>query len=432
MLFALFFGAGNLIFPVMLGQLSGEYVWIASLGFVCTGVFLPLLGVIALGFSGESDFLKVSQRAGVIFGIVFATSLYLSIGPLFAMPRTGSVSYEIGIRPFINPEYSSIALPIFTVIYFGLCCLLSINPNRIVDIVGKFLTPLMLLFIAILVISTVISPMGEPIAAVTPAYQENAFFTGFTNGYLTMDTLASFIFGIIVIYSIAKIGIKSRSSILSACIKASLIAGFLLAVVYVSLAYIGATSVTAIGVQENGGQVLSKVSTLYFGVGGNAVLGVIVLMACLTTSIGLTTACSNYFQKLIPSISYRAYAVLFSIISALFANVGLTQLISISVPILCIVYPLTIVLIILTFTHKMFGGKKLVYIGAMYFTLCISIFDGFNAANIEFPAINQLFDKYLPLYSDGVGWIVPAFVGGVLGYFVDILCFTSKRTKISQ
>lgn len=436
-LFALFFGAGNLIFPVMLGQLSGEHVWTSALGFVSTGVLLPLLGVIALGFSGESDFLKVSQRAGTLFGLIFATTLYLSIGPLFAMPRTGSVSFEIAIKPFIDADNHSIALPIFTLLYFSLCCLLSINPSRIVDIVGKVLTPLMLLFIAILVISAIISPMGELGTAVTAEYQNHPFFTGFTEGYLTMDTLASFIFGIIVIYSIMSKGIKSRSSILAACVQSSLIAGLLLGLVYISLAYIGATSVSELGIQENGGEVLAKTSVYYFGTAGNIVLGIIVLMACLTTSIGLTNACSNYFHKLTPTISYRHYAVLFSIISALFANVGLSQLISISVPILSIVYPLTIVLIMLTFTHRMFAGRKAVYIGALYCTLFISIFQslGLDELNktlvvgsngvIKFlithlATIDTFFIKFLPLYNVGIGWIVPAILGAFIGYIISL------------
>lgn len=420
-LFALFFGAGNLIFPVMLGQLSGTSYFIAALGFVITGVLMPLLGVIALGFSGEKDFLKITQRGGKIFGLIFATTLYLTIGPLFAMPRTGSVSYEIAIKPLIDPELNTRYLAIFSFCYFGICCLLSINPNKIVDIVGKVLTPLMLLFILILIIFAISMPMGQLTPPVTVEYQQNPFFTGFTNGYLTMDTLASLIFGIIVVYSVMSHGIRNKTQIIFSCIKASLIAATILAIVYISLAFIGAHSVEKLGILNNGGQVLAQVSGYYFNLWGNLILGVIVTMACMTTSIGLTTSCANYAHSLYSKLSYRTYAIMFSIISGLFANIGLTQLISISVPILTVIYPATITLIILIFCHRLFKGKKLVYMGAIYCTLLVSLFDGLNAAGLNISALNQFLDKFLPLYSVGIGWLIPAFVGGMLGYLIDKL-----------
>ncbi len=420
-LFALFFGAGNLIFPVMLGQLSGENYLIAVFGFVITGVLMPLLGVIALGFSGEKDFLKITQRGGAIFGIVFATALYLAIGPLSAMPRTGCVSYEIAVKPFVSPDSNNLALGIFSVIYFGICCLLSINPNKIVDIVGKVLTPLMLLFILILIVFSIFFPMGEPLAPVTAEYQTTPFFTGFTNGYLTMDTLASFIFGIIVVYNVMNLGIRNKTQIVFACVKASLIAASILAIVYISLAFIGAHSVKNLGILNNGGEVLSGVSKFYFGIWGNLVLGVIVTMACMTTSIGLTTACANYAKSLCPKLSYRVYVIIFSVISGLFANVGLTQLISISIPVLTIIYPATIVLIALTFAHRLFKGRKSVYMGAIYLTLLFSLFDALKIIGVQITQLNVLFNDYLPLYSVGLGWIVPSIVGGILGYGADKL-----------
>lgn len=415
-LFALFFGAGNLIFPVMLGQQAGDSFLIAALGFVFTGVLLPLLGVIALAVSGEKDFLKVAQRPGKIFGMVFATSLYLTIGPFFALPRTGSVSFEIILRPFIAEEQSSLYLAIFTIVYFGLACLLAINPSKIIDIVGKILTPIMLLFIVVLITFSIFMPMSDGFTQPIKDYHSAPFFTGFKEGYLTMDTLASFIFGIIVIYSIMGYGIRGRARILMDCIKASLVAALILGIIYISLAYIGADSVGALGVLGNGGQVLAKVSVHYFNTSGNIILGIIVTMACLTTSIGLINACSNYFHHLFPTISYRVFAIIMSVFSAFVANIGLSQLIAISVPILFIIYPISIVMIVLMFSHHLYKGKKAVYIGALYFTLLVSIFDGLNAAGFGVDYVNALFTQYLPLYTVGLGWIAPALLGGMLGY----------------
>lgn len=440
-LFALYFGAGNLIFPVMLGQLSGDHFTLASWGFVITGVILPLLGVIAVGFSGEKDCLKITQRAGTIFGLIFATTLYLTIGPLFAMPRTGSVSFEIGIKPFVNEEYYTLALAIFTVLFYGICCLLALKPHNFIDIVGKFLTPIKISFILILILAALFFPMGETLPPVTKNYQDFPFFTGFSEGYLTMDTLASLVFGIIVVQGIIQSGVEDKRKIMLGCLKATLIAGSILAFFYISLAYMGATSVSQLGILENGGQVLAHTSTYYFSSWGNLVLGLMVTVACMTTNIGLTHACANYLVSIYPKLSYQKYAILFTIISALFANIGLNALISFSIPVLSIIYPVTIVFIILTFAHNLFKGYKAVYVGAIYFTLFTSILSVINttllpgtALHEEMPTIaytvnliNAMFSKYIPLYVQGIGWLIPAIIGGILGYIVA-KCFAKQNT----
>jgi len=437
-LFALFFGAGNLIFPVMLGQLAGDNFDLAALGFVITGVMMPLLGVMAVGFSGEKDFLKIAQRSGTIFGLIFATTLYLTIGPLFAMPRTGSVSYEIALKPFVDGQSNTFYLALFTIFFYGVCCFLSLNPRKFIDIVGKILTPLKITFILILILAALILPMGATLPAVNEDYQNLPFFTGFTQGYLTMDTLASLVFGIIVVQSIMNYGIKDKTKIMIACFKASLIAGAILAFFYISLVYMGATSVSKLGVLENGGQILARVSTYYFGVWGNLILGIMVTVACMTTNIGLTNACANYLVSLYPKLSYRQYAVIFSIVSGLFANIGLTSLISFSVPVLSIIYPVTIVLIVLMFFHRLFNGRKSVYAGAIYLTLLTSVLFELNSAiapdsklltylpNVAqgVKHINSLL-SFIPLYPQGLGWIIPALLGAILGY-IYAKCIVKK------
>lgn len=444
-LFALFFGAGNLIFPVMLGQNAGDHFNIAILGFAITGVLMPLLGVIAMGVSGENDFLKIAQRNGKIFGLIFATLLYLAIGPLFAMPRTGSVSYEIGIRPFIDDQYNSLFLAIFSIIFYFVCCLLSLNSGKFIDIVGKFLTPTKIGFILILVLAALIFPMGKELPPMTEEYRDIPFITGFSEGYLTMDTLASLVFGIIVVKGVMDMGIKDKKDIVISCLKASLIAGAILAFFYISLAYMGATSVSTLGALENGGQVLARVSQFYFGQWGNLILGLMVTIACMVTNIGLTYACANYLFSLFPKISYRQYVVIFSVASALFANVGLTHLISFSVPVLSIIYPVTIMYIVLIFTNHLFYGKKAVYAGAIYLTLLTSIlFElqtllGFSPESISTLSgfnlfiyqINEFFVCYVPLYSDGLGWIVPGIAGGLIGYFISRVCPCNKKEQLS-
>ena len=430
MLFALFFGAGNLIFPVMMGQLSGTSSWAANFGFVVTGVGLPLLGVLAFGFSGKSDLHSLASRVHPIFGVVFTTVLYLAIGPLFAIPRTGSVSYEVGIKPLLGNTESALPLLLFTVIFFGITCFFSLNSSKIVDIVGKVLTPLLLIFIAILIVTAIIKPMGD-FSAPAEAYMNHAFFKGFQEGYLTMDTLASFVFGIIVINAIRERGATTRKDIMKGCFKAGLIAAALLAIIYTALTYIGASSVEQLGYLENGGAVLAGISTHYFGSYGGILLGLIVIAACLTTSIGLVSACASYFHKMVPKISYKAFAIIMSVFSAVFANVGLMELISISVPVLYAIYPLAIALICLTFMHSLFKGRSEVYIGSMIFTFAVSLFDGLNAANLSIEAVNNVF-SILPLHSVGLGWLVPAILGGIIGYVFSLVRGTEPVTETTN
>ncbi|MGG4265910.1 branched-chain amino acid transport system II carrier protein [Peribacillus simplex] len=420
MLFALFFGAGNLIFPAMLGQSAGTNLWSASLGFIITGVGLPFITILAFGFSGKNDVQSLASRAHPMFGIIFTVVLYLSLGPLFALPRTGSVSYEIGIKPFLSNDVSFLPLLLFTIIYFGLACLLSINPSKMLDVVGKILTPLLLIFIGILIVVAVINPMGE-IQSPSADYSDNSFFKGFKEGYLTMDTLAAFAFGIIIINTIKDRGITSRKEVLGLSIKAGIIAASLLVIVYTAMTYVGATSVEKLGQLANGGDVLAQASNHFFGSAGAVLLGLIVIAACLTTSIGLITACSTYFNKILPAISYKTFVVIFSVFSAAVANVGLTKLISITVPVLTALYPVAIVLIVLTFFHSFFKGKSEVYLVSLLITAFISIIDGLMASGIKMDTVSALFTQYLPLYSEGIGWLIPAIIGGLLGYMISLM-----------
>jgi LIVCS family branched-chain amino acid:cation transporter len=422
MLFALFFGAGNLIFPPMLGQSAGMNIWTANAGFLVTGVGLPLLGVLALGFSGKDDLQSLASRVHPVFGIVFTTVLYLAIGPLFAMPRTGNVSFEIGVKPFLPENSGPLPLLIFTIIFFTITCLLSLNPAKIVEIVGKILTPIKLTFIGILVVVAFVNPIGDFQAPVKD-YTIQPFFNGFREGYLTMDTLASFVFGIIIINAIKEKGAKTKKQIMIVCGKATGIAAVILATIYTALSYMGASSVEKLGHLDNGGIILAKVSDYYFGAYGGILLGLMITVACITTSVGLVTSCSSYFHKLFPKLPYKTIAISLSIFSAIVANIGLTQLIAFSVPVMTAIYPLAIVLIFLTFLHSLFKGKAEVYQGSLLLTFIVSLFDGLNGAGIHISSINNFFNTILPLYEVGLGWIIPAIVGGFIGYAASILKF---------
>lgn len=424
MLFALFFGAGNLIFPPALGQLAGVNMWEAILGFLITGVGLPLLGVVAIGISG-SDVQSLASRVHPVFGLVFTFVLYLAIGPVFAIPRTGTVTYEIGILPFL-PEaagQSSLPLFLFTIIFFGITLWLSLNPTKLVDTVGKLLTPILLIVLALISVKMFITPLGE-MQAPKGEYADGSFFKGFLEGYLTMDTLAALVFSIVVINAVKERGVTERSEIAKICIKCGLIAAAGLAAVYISLAYLGATSVSQIGYLDNGGSVLSESVTILFGSLGNVVLSTAITFACLTTSIGLVSACGNYFSKVFPGISYKMIITVICLFSLVVANVGLTNLIAFSVPVLVGIYPLAIVLIALSFLHHYYKGAPEVYIGSLLLTTIISIADGLKAGGLLPGSIDESLIAVIPLYEYGIGFVVPAMIGGLIG-----LAFSSGRTR---
>lgn len=419
MLFALFFGAGNMIFPPSLGQQAGVNTWSATIGFLITGVGLPLLGIIATSKT-NGDFTKIANRVHPIFGIFFTIVLYLAIGPFFGIPRTDTVAFEIGVTPFLSDSAlaSNVPLMIYTIIFFGITLFLSLNPTKIVDRIGKILTPLLLTVLAILVLKSLLTPMGE-FQLPQPRYESASFVAGFVDGYLTMDAIAALVFGIVVISSIREKGIVNSQKLSAICIKAGFIAAIGLIVVYVSLAYIGASSVESIGMQSNGGAILTAVARELFGSFGTIILGLAITFACLTTSIGLISACSSFFHRIFPKLSYKGFVVILTIFSAIIANVGLTQLISISVPILTFIYPIAISLIVLSLAASALRFGREVYVLAVITSAFFSLFDGLNAANLKIASIDKLFTSYLPLYSDGMGWLIPTLIACIIGYMIS-------------
>ncbi|AJD91779.1 hypothetical protein JMA_24620 [Jeotgalibacillus malaysiensis] len=414
MLFALFLGAGNMIFPPLLGQQSGDSSWVAIAGFLLTGVGLPLLGVIAIAKSGGSP-MDLASRVHPIFGIIFTIILYLAIGPFFGIPRTATVSYEIGILPFLAQESAGgWTLLLFSILFFAITAWLSLNPAKLVDRIGKILTPVLLVILAVLVGGAFINPMGEPGQPVA-GYADSPFITGFLEGYLTLDAIAALVFAIVIISAIQNKGVTDRKQVVRAAIYAGLIAASGLAAVYISLSYLGATSLNAVGVQGNGGALLSASANYLYGSSGAVILGIAIGAACLTTSIGLVSATSSYFSRTFPNISYSKFVIVFSVFSMMIANIGLAQLIAVSVPVLVMIYPMTIVLIILSFLDKTIKGKQAVYVGAIIPTFVLGVSDGLAAAG--FTAFASAF-SFLPLMDQSLGWIIPAIAGGVIGLFI--------------
>ena len=422
MLFALFFGAGNLIFPAFLGQNAGSNLSVAMIGFIIMGVGLPLLGVLVMGYSGAQDLLELSSRAGKGFGITFTTLLYLTIGPFFAIPRTGTTTFELGLSSFIAPENTVIAQAIFLAIFMGITLWLSLTPNKLVDRIGTIITPVLLVSMIILIIASLLNPMGSA-QAPTAAYSTNslAFTNGLMEGYNTMDALASLVFGIIVINSVKLYGAKTEKQIFSNTTKAAVIAALLLALVYVFISNIGTTSVSVLGLQKTGAGVLTGATTFYFGNVGKILLFVIVFLACLTTSVGLVTACATYFVRLYDKISYKTYVVGLSLFSFAVGNYGLAAIIKGAVPVLVLLYPLTMVLILLGFANNLFGGKKVVYASTALVTGAYSLYTTIASTfKLSVPAVDNFLVKVLPIQGD-FSWINFAVLGFILGLILSLV-----------
>ena len=426
MLFALFFGAGNLIFPAALGQHAGNNVGWALLGFVLTGVGLPLLGVVAMGYSSCKDVEELASRVHPIYGLLYTISLYLSIGPMFATPRTGTVAYEIAIKPFADGLHMNME-PIFLALFFGISLWLSISPQKLVNRIGNILTPALLLVILLLIVKSFITPLGG-YAVPQPAYGDapTAVLQGFLDGYNTMDALASVVFAILVIDFVRLSGATSRAVITKTVMEVGAIAVGLLGIVYVFIANIGATSVERFGLFETGAPVLSVSANYLFGEFGQIILAIIVLLACLSTSIGLITSCGTYFHKLTPKISYKLYVVIFSVAAFGLSMFGLKTIISAAIPVLMLLYPLTIVIILLALLHNVFGGRRCVYVWTVAFTMISALMTGLETAGIAPTALEQLFAQYIPFQSAGMGWVSFAVLGFVVGLIHKGLAFDNK------
>lgn len=416
MLFSLFFGAGNLIFPPALGQLAGEHLFLAIFGFLCTGVGLPLMGILAIARMRDNSPFALANKVNHRFSVVLMVIINLIIGPLFAIPRTAAVAFDIGLRPFIAADLYTSNLAIYTLLFFGATYYFALSPNKLIDRVGKILTPLLLITLGLLISQIFFRPLGA-IGPSTATYENFAFFKGFQEGYLTMDLLASVVFGSVVINSMKAKGVNDTQTLTKVCIYAGLIASFFLAVIYISLAYMGATSVELLGYAENGGLILSGVANHYFGAFGNTILFLTITFACLTTSIGLVSSCAGFFSELSNNkITYQRLVLYFSLFSFLISNVGLTKLITISVPFLVAVYPVVIMLILLVFLDKLFGSRRRVYQGAIFFTACVSVLDALQAIGMLSPSIIKLCNRFIPLYIYDFGWLIPAAIGGLVGY----------------
>lgn len=422
MLFGMLFGAGNLIFPVHMGQEAGASLWSANIGFLLTAIGFPFLSIMAIGLSGGKGVFHLASRVTKPFAYFFTVALYLVIGPFFAMPRLATVSFEIAFAPYLSDAMKTPALAIYSVIFFGLAYFLSKKPGKLVDIIGKYINPAFLVVLGLVLALVIINPLA-PVssAAVGESYQTAPLLKGFIEGYNTLDVLAGLAFGIVVITALKQKGIDQPKTIAIEMTKSGLIAMGLMSVIYTLLAYAGATSLGGFAMSDNGGIALGQITAHYLGAFGSVILALIVFLGCFKTCIGLTTACSETLHQLFPSKSYNVYLIGVSLLSALIANVGLTQIIQLSIPVLMFLYPLSIVLVLLGLASARFALSQKAYQSVVFFTLLAAIVDGLNATPAIISGLAPVqsllgfASNLLPFFSLGMGWVLPALIGLIIG-----------------
>ncbi|MBC5628085.1 branched-chain amino acid transport system II carrier protein [Clostridium sp. NSJ-6] len=406
-LFSMFFGAGNLIFPGFLGNSLGSDFLLGTVGFVVTGVGLPLLAIVACS-KGDGTFESIGNRIDRKFILIFTTVLFLAIGPLMAVPRTAATTFELSVNPFLPNVPAIVAITV----YFAINLFFVLKKSAIVDTIGKFLTPALLILLIVLIVKGIVSPIGEIVNTNASA----VLSTSLIEGYQTMDALGALLFASIVTTSLKDKGYRGKE-MPKMIFKSSLVAAIGLAFVYGGLMYIGAQTSGLVSQEIGKTGLLLLISESVFGKVGPAIIGLAMGLACLSTSIGLVSVGASFFEKISKGkLSYNLNAIVITIISLAVATLGVDKIVALSGPVLNLLYPVSITIIVTTLMSKYLKNTKAVRLG-IYTSLVFSLL-------LLIPGLNL---SFLPLADLGFGWVVPT----VLSIIIGIIIFKEKTTESS-
>lgn len=410
-LFAMFFGAGNLIFPPLLGFISGDRWLVTFISFSLTGICLPIAGIVAMGKAG-GDVRHFAGKVHPLFASLFGTIIMLGIGPLLAIPRTAATTYELGIRPF----FPSLSPLVSSGVFFALVLLFSIKPSKVIDTVGKYLTPLLILFLAAIIIRACVFPLGtykrpEP---------QNFFLKGFVEGYQTMDALAAMLFATIIITGIRARGYTDKIQALRLTFFSGLIAAAGLLLVYGGLVYAGATASSLFPKEISRTELLMSLCKALWGEVGMVFLSLSIVFACITTAIGLTATAGHFFNRLFNNkVSYEVVVCVVSLVSFSLSHYGVDAIIRYSVPLLEVLYPVCIFLTVMNLLDD-YIPNRFYYIGGVVGTLLVSgmqaVVSAVGASGTGSSVFDSLarFLQHLPLASIGLAWLTPALAFSLL------------------
>ena len=403
-LFSMFFGAGNVIFPPYLGLSCGKQ-WF--LGFACyylADIGLALAALFAVLRSGSPE--HMTRRIGKVPSTLLMSAIILCIGPMLAIPRTAATTYEMSLAPLV----SGFSPVLFSFLFFAVILLLCLQESAVVDIVGKVLTPVLLIGLLVLIVKGVLAPIG-PVPDRVPV--DNVPVTGIEAGYQTMDVLAAVIFGIIILKSARDKGYTDPKAQARVVAGAGLVAGAALLVVYLGLTYLGVTTSRFFNLSVLRTFLVVSIVRNLMGNAGIVLFSIVVALACVTTAVALVSSAASYFSKLSGGrLRYTWLVVAICLFSAAAANLGLDQIVSIAAPILSIVYPPTLVLICLSFFDRRIQSDW-VYRMAALGALVFSLLETAASFGLDIPLLSRM-----PLASLGFGWVVPAAVCGALGALI--------------
>ncbi len=415
LLFGIFFGAGNLIFPPSLGVQSGPNFWPAIGGFVLSGVGIAVLTLVIGTLNPKGYIHEISQKIAPWFAIVYLVALYLSIGPFFAIPRTATVAYEVGISPLLPKDMTGLGLIVFTTIYFVAAYLISLNPSKLLDRIGRILTPVFAILIIILIILGAFKYGSEATQQASVAYSISAFGQGFLEGYNTLDALAAVAFSVIAVTTLNQLGFKNKKEYISTIWVVGLIVALAFSAMYIGLGFLGnhfPIPAEVIAKGNPGVYVLSQATQAIFGSTAQIFLAIMVTMTCFTTTVGLIVSTGEFFNNTFPKVSYKTYATIFTLIGYVIANLGLNAIIQYSVPVLQILYPVTIIIVMIVIVNKFLALSKIgmqLTVALVTIVAFASILGPLFKVQVVMNAVNAL-----PFAQASLPWLVPGLLGIIL------------------
>jgi len=415
LLFGIFFGAGNLIFPPTLGAQSGEQFLPAIAGFVFSGVGIAVLTLIIGTLNPKGYIYEISKKISPLFATIYLAALYLSIGPFFAIPRTATTSYAVGISPLLAEADKGLGLIVFTLIYFVAAYLIALNPSKILDRIGRILTPVFALLIIILVILGAFKYGANAPQTATEAYQISAFGAGFLEGYNTLDALASVAFSVIAVQTLKQLGFSSKKEYISTIWVVGIVVALGFSALYIGLGFLGnhfPVTEEAMKGGTPGVYILSQATQEIFGSTAQLFLAAMVTVTCFTTTVGLIVSTAEFFNGRFPQISYKVYATVFTLIGFAIANLGLDAIIKYSVPVLVILYPITITIVMIVIVNKFVPLSKPGMQLTMSLVTAIAV-TSVLASSFEITTLTNLINS-LPFANASLPWLVPAIMGILL------------------
>ncbi len=411
----MFLGAGNIIFPPFLGLEAGTQFFPAMLGFLVTAVGLPALTLIVLGRLNDSG--QLTQALPKPLGVTFWVLLFIAIGPAFGMPRAVTVAYEMGIKPFFTGDH----LMLFSALFVGATLLLAFQRGKLVDYIGKVMTPLLVLMLAALALAAIITPLGV-LGDPSASYQNKAITSGLIQGYMTMDAIAAVGFGWVIIKAIRDKGCESAEDVFQATLKVTLIYALLMSACYLAMAYVGATSTSIAEGATNGGELLTRYVAAIFGPLGQYLLAGIIIMACLTTTVGLTNACAEYSQQTF-RIPFSISAIIVTAMTGVVANFGLDQILAISFPAILILCPVAIALVLAAWFLPTIKRNTTSYVSIVMISFVFGGLDALHILGLLSESLSTPLTRYVPLFSAHASWFLPV----VLAVFISLLLNRQSR-----